>query len=50
MTDAPTTDRRPGRIAANLGVSRATARGLLAIEHERRDALLAELIDRERAS
>lgn len=45
----PTPDRRPGRIAANLGVSRAIARGLLAIEYERRTELLTELLARETA-
>ncbi|MEX0160640.1 MULTISPECIES: hypothetical protein [unclassified Microbacterium] len=44
MTDPTLTfDHRPGRIAANLGGSRATARALLDIPYETRVALLAEV-------
>lgn len=43
MTDTTPRDRRAGRIAANLGGSRATARALLAIPHDTRVALLAEV-------
>ena len=44
MTDYPTPDRRPGRIAAALGTSRALARGLLAIPKPIRDEVLAEVV------
>jgi len=40
----PLPDRRPGRIAAALGVSRAIARGLLAIPRPVRNEVLAELV------
>lgn len=42
MTD-PHPDRRPGRIAAALGTSRAHARFLLGIPRPLREELLAEL-------
>jgi hypothetical protein len=38
-----TPDRRPGRAAASLGISREVARGLLAINRDTRRDLLAEL-------
>lgn len=41
--DYPDPAPRPGRIAAALGTSRAIARGLLAIDRETRNALLAEV-------
>ncbi|MDI9890562.1 hypothetical protein [Microbacterium sp. IEGM 1404] len=39
----PTPDPRPGRIAAALGTRRVYARGLLALDYETRNALLAEV-------
>lgn len=43
MTDPITRDRRPGRAAAGLGISRATARALLALDRDTRRELLDEV-------